>query len=80
MSVLSGGKDALTQKRLLKGWQCHHLDMSPENYDNFEEDRFVCLNKLSHSTIHFLYNYYKSDRGIIARLINILDRMIELNT
>ena len=57
MYKLSGKKDALTGMPLRKGWQLHHLDMTPENYKDLNPENFCCLNRKSHELIHFLFNY-----------------------
>lgn len=71
----------LTGRPLLKGWNLHHLDLREENYEIIKDkSRFVCLNKKSHEFIHFIYNYYKNDKDVIKRLVQILDRMKEVNS
>lgn len=73
------GLDALTLKKLRLGWNAHHMDMSLENYDLLELNRFVPLNKASHNLIHILYRYYKNDESILQRLKEILDKMLEFD-
>ena len=73
------GKDIITGKKLYKGYNVHHLDMSTENYEKLEEDNFICLNKQMHETIHTLFRYYKKDPTVLDRLKTVLDRMNELN-
>lgn len=71
----------LTGRPLLKGFNLHHLDLREENYEIIrDKNRFVCLNKKSHEFIHFMYTYYKKDKDIIKRLVQILDRMVEVNS
>lgn len=72
-------KDALTNKKLLKGWNLHHLCMKSEEYEKLSADRFRCLNKQSHEAIHFLYRYYDTDPTVIDRLKEILEEMKRLN-
>lgn len=72
--------DAITNKKLLKGWNCHHLDMNEENYDDFSDhNHFVPLNKSTHELVHTLFRYYKKDKEVLDRLKEILDKMDELN-
>ena len=70
---------ALTKKRLLKGWNLHHLCMKESEYSNFSHDRFIPLNVSAHDCIHYLYRYYLKDKGILTRLKKILDDMVEFN-
>lgn len=65
----------LTDKRLLKGWQLHHLDMSIDNYDDFTLDKFVPLNKKAHSIVHDIYRYWHKDHNVLKRLEIILNMM-----
>lgn len=73
------GKDAITGKKLYKGYHLHHLDMSAENYDQLIEENFIAVNKQTHETLHFLFRYYQKDPTILDRLKTVLDRMNELN-
>ena len=73
------GKDIITGKKLYKGYNVHHLDMSAENYDKLIEENFVALNKQAHEVLHFLFRYYQKDPTILDRLKTVLDRMKELN-
>lgn len=79
MNVKDKGIDRLTGRKLLRGYELHHLDLRPENYSVLNEDNFVSLNKMSHKVVHFIYGYYEKDRGVLDRLKEILDKMIELN-
>lgn len=69
----------LTNKKLLKGFNLHHLSMKEETYDDLNPNKFVCLNRQAHETVHYLFRYYKTDRDVIKRLKSILDRMLEEN-
>ena len=73
------GKDIITGKKLYKGYNVHHLDMSVENYDQLIEENFVAVNKQTHETVHTLFRYYQKDPNILDRLKEVLDRMKELN-
>ena len=73
------GKDIITGKKLYKGYNVHHLDMSEANYDKLIEENFVALNKQTHETIHTLFRYYQNDPAILDRLKTVLDIMKELN-
>lgn len=50
-------KDAITGKKLYKGWTLHHLDLNPDNYKILNENNFIPLNKKTHDVIHFLFRY-----------------------
>ena len=73
------GKDIITGKKLYKGYNLHHCDMSAENYDKLIEENFVAVNKQTHEALHFLFRYYQKDHTILDRFKEILDRMNELN-
>lgn len=73
------GKDVITGKKLYKGYNVHHCDMSEANYDKLIEENFVALNKQTHEALHFLFRYYQKDNTILDRLKTVLDRMNELN-
>lgn len=73
------GKDFITGKKLYKRYNVHHADMSAENYDKLIEDNFFALNKQTHDALHFLFRYYKTDKTILDRLKQVLDKMTELN-
>lgn len=73
------GKDYITGKKLYKGYNVHHCDMSAENYDKLIEENFFALNKQMHDTVHTLFRYYKTDKTILDRLKQVLDKMCELN-
>ena len=73
------GKDIITGKKLYKGYNTHHLDMSAENYDKLTEENFIAVNKTTHDALHFLFRYYQKDPAILDRLKTVLDRMSELN-
>lgn len=72
-------KDFITGKPLRKGYNCHHLDMSAENYDKLMEENFIALNKQTHDALHFLFRYYQTDRHILDSFKEVLDKMVELN-
>ena len=72
-------KDIITRKPLRKGYICHHLDMSPENYDSLTEENFIAVNKTTHDALHFLFRYYQKDPIVLYRFKEVLDRMNELN-
>ena len=73
------GKDIITGKKLYKGFNCHHLDMSAENYDKLIEENFIAVNKTTHETIHALFRYYQKDPTVLDRLKTFLEKMNELN-
>lgn len=71
--------DALTQKPLNKGYECHHCDLNVAHYEIFTDENFELLNTKSHDVVHFLYGYYVKDAAILDRLKAILDKMVALN-
>ena len=73
------GKDIITGKKLYKGYNVHHLDMSEANYDKLIEENFIAVNKNTHEALHFLFRYYKNDKDIFNRIKQVLEKMNELN-
>ena len=73
------GKDIITGKKLYKGYNVHHLNMDADNYDKLIEENFIAVNKNTHEVIHTLFRYYKNDKGILNRIKQVLDKMVELN-
>lgn len=72
--------DPITLKPLYKGANLHHCDLNSNHYtDISNEDNFVLLNKHTHETLHFLFNYYKDDESILDRFEFYLKKMKELN-
>lgn len=70
--------DALTGSRLTKDYNCHHMDMNPDNYDNMDPSHFVGLNKLSHTVVHFFAEMKDWRKGITA-LQQLLEQMEQLS-
>lgn len=77
IASLFDNTDPITNKKLLKGYNVHHLDLNPEHYDNLDENRFIPLNKLTHKTLHFLYRYWKKDKSILKRFEHWMKTMEE---
>lgn len=73
------GLDYITGKKLYKGYNVHHCDMTAENYDKLIEENFFALNKSMHEVVHTLFRYYPKDKTILDRVKQVLDRMCELN-
>ena len=72
------GKDVITGKKLYKGYNVHHLDMSADNYDKLIEENFIAVNKNTHETLHFLFRYYKNDKDVLDRIKQILDKLYNI--
>jgi hypothetical protein len=75
----SGKVDRITQKPLHKGWQLHHLLLDETKYSELNEENFICLNRQTHETIHWIFRYYVKDPAIIDRLREIMQKMKEIN-
>ena len=73
------GKDIITGKKLYRGYNVHHLDMSAENYDKLIEENFIAVNKQTHEALHFLFRYYQKDTTVLDRLKTVLEKMNEVN-
>ena len=68
--------DFITSMPLRKGWNLHHLDLREEHYEQIDDDeRFECLNKMTHELIHNLYRYWIKDPAVIDRIILVLEKM-----
>ena len=81
MAVLFNHRDYITGKRLIKGFNLHHLktEQTSETYcDISNENEFIPLNSYCHKMLHYLFTYYQKDHTIIDRLVEILDKMCEL--
>lgn len=61
------GKDEITLKPLRKGWQLHHNCLDENQYENMNNS-FLCCNRKTHDFVHWLYVYYKTDKGILERI------------
>ena len=71
--------DFITKKKLLSGCQVHHELLDPTKYNELNPDNFVALNSQTHKMVHWIWTYYQKDKGVIDRLKEVLDKMIELN-
>ena len=81
MAVLFNHRDYITGKRLIKGFNLHHLktEQTSETYcDISNENEFIPLNSYCHKMLHYLFTYYQKDHTVIDRLVEILDKMCEL--
>ena len=79
-NVEQKGKDPITEKKLYKGADCHHMRLDPEFYtDLTDPSEYVLVNQKTHDALHWAYSYYKSDKGFLKRFKHYLDRMIEIN-
>lgn len=68
-NVEQKGLDPITKKKLCKGCNLHHRNLSEDDYENLEnENDFVMLNKQTHDSLHWLYRYWKNDPEILDRI------------
>lgn len=68
-NVEQHGLDPITKKKLCKGCNLHHRNLSEDDYENLDnEDDFVMLNKQTHDSLHWLYRYWKKDPEILDRI------------
>ena len=75
-----GNRDAISGYPLRKGWNLHHLLLENTKYEDITiEDNFVPLNKQIHETLHICYRYQSLDSGFMGRLMEVVNRMVELN-
>lgn len=81
MAEKFGHKDYITGRKLAKGFNVHHLKTQQEieGYSDISDDtNFIPLNPYSHKLLHYLFTYYKKDKSIIGRLVEVLDKMCDL--
>ena len=81
MAVLFQHRDYITGKRLVKGFNVHHLktELTESDYcDISNKDDYIPLNSGCHKMLHYLFTYYKKDKSILKRLVEVLDKMCEL--
>ncbi len=82
MAKMFNHRDYITGRRLVKGFNVHHLktELTEESYcDISQEDDFMPLNSYTHKMLHYIFPYYLKDPSIINRLTEVLDKMCELN-
>ena len=74
--------DPITGKPIRKGVNLHHRCLDINQYDNLDPERFVLLNRNSHTLLHMIYGderHRKDWRKIIDNLINQCSIMDEFN-
>lgn len=75
--------DPITGSPLTKMCNCHHLDENPKNYtDITDESKFICLNSMTHTCVHWLWGdaqHRNNWRTRLKRLIELLELMDEIN-
>lgn len=80
-NVEQKGLDPITGSKLTKLANLHHMDLNENNYHKLDnKDNFILLNRQTHETIHILYKWYCKDRKVISRLVELLEKMKELNS
>ena len=82
MAILFNHRDYITGKRLVKGFNVHHLktELTEESYcDISNEEEFMPLNSWCHKMLHYIFPYYVKDPTVIDRLVEVLDKMKELS-
>lgn len=64
--------DPVTGNPLVKGFNLHHRDFNPANYEDIsDENKFVGLNQQTHECLHFVYGsgeHRKDWKAILKRL------------
>ena len=82
MAAIFNHRDYITGRRLVKGFNVHHLktEQDGENYCDISDTRnFIPLNSYCHKLLHYLFPYYMKDKTVIDRLVEILDKMVVLS-
>lgn len=71
--------DAITKEPLTRNWNLHHLDLNHSHYTDLSDmTHFMCLNELTHNTVHFLFHLYHKDRKVMDRIMSTLELMEKL--
>jgi hypothetical protein len=71
--------DFLTGNPLKKGFNLHHMRLDPRLYTDLEKEFFIPLNSQSHDVLHWIHTQRCKDPKFMERLIELSDRMYELN-
>ena len=71
--------DYLTHRKLKQGWNLHHADFSSNHYTELDETKFFCLNKESHSNLHWFISEQIKDPTFMQRLNELVEFHIKLN-
>jgi len=71
--------DYLTHRKLKRGWNLHHADFSSNHYTELDETKFFCLNKESHSNLHWFISEQIKDPTFMQRLNELVEFHIKLN-
>ncbi len=75
--------DPITGSPLQKNCNCHHGDENPAHYEDISDDsKFICLNSMTHTCVHFLWGdaQRRNDwRTRLQRLKEICEWMDEIN-
>ena len=76
--------DPVTGNPLVKGFNLHHRDFNPKNYEDIsDENKFVALNPQTHECLHFIYGsgeHRKDWRTILKRLAEQCELMDYYNS
>lgn len=69
--------DYITKEPLVRNWNLHHLDLSTARYDKLDDmKRFLPLNPKTHETLHALYELYKKNQNVVARMQFVMEQML----
>lgn len=69
MNVKQKGIDPITKKKLIKGCNLHHRNLSAGEYENIDnEDDFIMMNHATHEALHWIFRYWKNDPEILDRI------------
>lgn len=76
-----GNRDYITQKPLRSGWNCHHMDLDENHYQDITNpEHFYAFNSKTHDFVHWGYTYYKEDKEeFIKRISEVWEEMYEIN-
>lgn len=76
-------KDPVTGSPLMKNCNCHHLCEDPTKYTDISDDsKFICLNSMTHTCVHFLWGDAQKQndwKTRLQRLKEICELMDEIN-
>lgn len=77
---LQKNKCAVTDARLTKTAQLHHLDLDIAHYEDFASGNFVLLSVTAHDFVHWLWGKGNNNwRLRLQRISEILEKMEKIN-
>lgn len=78
--IEQGGKDFITDSKLSKTANLHHMDLNETHYTDLrKKENFIFLNKQTHDFVHWLFRYYRKNHDIMIKLYEVMEKMEVIN-